>query len=486
MGMRGLLLSVLLLASPPAALAAKPALLAAAGKSDITPDLKKERIYLAGYGAKGRRAEGVADHLFARAIVVSDGKKTVALVSVDSIGFSRQDVLSLRRALGWAGKDKYLFLSATHSHAAPDTLGLWGRLPGISGVNKRYHERMKTAIVELVRGLSGRLRKAELVAARTLEHSGLCTDYRDPVVLDPEMNVLSFRTENGEAIGTLVRWSCHPEVLGSDNMRVSADFPGPMCAKIEDETGGACVFFPGAVGGLMSPAVDAKGVEEDYAAMVEFGEKVADIALKTLKSKPDRFAAGEVSFSSAAVRIPVENSRYLIFLGSLLFGHKLYDPNGEEISKWGARRLTLRHLVTFPMDRERLPRVETEISLVRIGPVKLLGVPGELFPELAIGGYGGEHRYGSPLIRPGNSNPPRLGKAPKPPYLREKLGAEHGLIVGLANDMIGYVVPSYDFEITPSRSMSPRPPGTHYEETNSVGSLVAPILLEAYDKLLGE
>jgi hypothetical protein len=131
------------------------------------------------------------------------------------------------------------------------------------------------------------------------------------------------------------------------------------------------------------------------------------------------------------------------------------------------------------------PWVETEASLVRIGPVKILGIPGELFPELAIGGYQGEHAYGYPLVRPTNKNPPALLRAPKGPYLRERMDAKHGWIVGLANDELGYIIPEYDFKATPTRSMTPKPEGTHYEETNSTGKRVAPILLKAYGELLG-
>ncbi|MFH2201541.1 MAG: hypothetical protein ABIJ96_00350, partial [Elusimicrobiota bacterium] len=145
----------------------------------------------------------------------------------------------------------------------------------------------------------------------------------------------------------------------------------------------------------------------------------------------------------------------------------------------------LRHLLFFPLPEKLRPWVETEVALIRLGPVRILGVPGELFPELALGGYGGEHAYGYPLIRPTNKNPPQLKKAPKPPYLRELLAAEHGLIIGLANDEIGYIIPAYDFQAAPTRSMTPKPEGTHYEETNSIGKSATPILLEAIGSLLG-
>lgn len=480
---RLLLLGVLLLAPGRAA----AALYAAAGKADITPDLEEETIWLAGYGAKGRRARGVRDPLRVRALVLSDGKRRIALVGVDSIGIFRNDVEAVRRMAGFDGPDSYLLLSATHDHSAPDTLGLWGRLPGVSGVDPDYHRRLKETIAGLVRELSGSLTPARLAAARAeLDPNGLCKDLRDPAVLDPELNVLQVRAAEGGVIGTVVRWSCHAEVLGSDNSFVTADYPGPLCGRIEERLGGSCLFLPGVIGGLMAPEVDRSGgLESQFAAKDALGERVAEEAIKALRGA-ERIPVAEVAFASLVVRVPVENSRYLLFLRSLTFGHELYQADGRPLPAWKTYWYPLRHLLFFPLPERLRPWVETEVSLARIGSVKILGMPGELFPELAIGGYDGRHAYGRPLVRPGNKNPPDLGKAPKGPYLRERLKARHGWIVGLANDEIGYIVPEYDFQVAPTRSMTPKPPGTHYEETNSIGRRATGILLKAAGELLRE
>lgn len=479
-----LLLAALLgLASPVSA-----ALFAAAGKADVTPDPAKETVWLAGYGASGRRATGVHDPLYARAVVVSDGKATLALVSIDAIGIYREDVLEMRRALGWEGADKYLFVTATHDHSAPDTLGLWGRFLGVSGVDKARHKRLKGDVVALVKELSGRLREAELTAAKAEpDPAGLCRDSRDPVVIDPELNVLELKAKGGGSLATLVRYSCHSEVLSKDNMLITADFPGALCAKLEAERGGTCAFLPGAVGGLMTPDSDDSGpLEADYKEMERVGHALAAHATKALAAPRHRLKDAKLSFASRVVRVPVENSRYLFFLRSLRFGHTLMAADGRRLSGWETFYLPWRHFFLFPLPERLRPWVETEVSLVKIGPVKLLGIPGELFPELAVGGYDGSRRYGRPLVRPTNPNPPKLEAAPKGPYLRERMKADVGLIVGLSNDMLGYILPAYDFQISHTRTMLPKPPGTHYEETNSIGPRATDIILNAADELLAE
>ena len=478
-----LLLLCLLPALP--SLPAAAALYAAAGKADITPDVAHETVWLAGYGPMGRRARGVHDPIYVRELLVSDGKKTVAIAAVDSIGLFREDVLEMRRELGWLGGDKYLFVSATHDHSGPDTEGLWGRFPGVSGVDPAYRRRLIGAVAKLTRDLTSELKEAELRAGRAeVDPRGLCKDTRDPVVIDPELEAFQLRSKEGPVIGTVVRWSCHAEVLGSDNHQLTADFPGPLCAKIEKEAGGTCVFQNGVIGGLLSPEVEhGGGPERAFAETARVGETVAAKALAALKPAPWR-AAAAVSFDSLVVRVPVENSRYLLFLPNLTFGHAIMDKDGRPLPRWRRYWLPLRHLLLFPLPERLLPWVETELSRVRVGPVDILGIPAELFPELAIGGYDGRYRFGHPVVQPTNPNPPDLAKAPRGPYLREKLGSRHGLLVGLANDELGYIVPDYDFQVARSRVMAPRPPGTHYEETNSIGPSATQILLRGYDELL--
>jgi len=64
-----------------------PGLAAGAAKVDITPPLTVPELGF--YRARHTFFEGVHDPLYARALVVGDGEDRVALVSTDSIGFSR-------------------------------------------------------------------------------------------------------------------------------------------------------------------------------------------------------------------------------------------------------------------------------------------------------------------------------------------------------------------------------------------------------------
>lgn len=471
--MRALLLAALLGALPGRA----AALEAAAGKVDITPDLSKEKVLMAGFGATGRKPRGVHDPLYARLLVLREGDATVAVVSLDLLGFYINDTRDLRALAGYDAPGRSLFVHATHQHSGPDTLGLWGPFPGVSGVHHAYHRRLKGAIAAELKRLEGLLVpvRAEGASGR-LDPRGLCRDSRDPQVIDPHLATLRLKDRKGRHVATVVNWSCHPEVLGRENRLITADFPGPLCARVEEKTGGACLFLNGMIGGLMTPDVTAESFDE----MARVGRAVADAALAL---KPAAGPSRPLTFASERVLVPVENSRYRLFLPALSFGHRLLDAGGNPLPGWKKWFLPLKHaLVRLGEDDQ--PRVESEVSLLDIGPARLLGVPAEVFPELAMGGYDGRFAYGRPVTTPGNPNPPDLAAAPAGPYLRDRVKAPAPMLVGLANDELGYLLPGYDFKANPSLSMSPRVHGHHYEETNSIGPSATRILLDAAARLL--
>lgn len=452
------------------------ALEAAADKVDITPDLQSEKTLLAGYDATGRKPEGVHDPLYARLVLLREGGTTVALVGLDLLGFYHNDVADLRARAGYDAPGRSLFLSSTHTHSGPDTLGLWGSLPGVSGVNTSYQRRIKEKIAEALKRLESQLRPVRVEAGRReLDPRGLCRDMRDPQVIDPDLAVLRLTGRDGKAVATIVNWSCHAEVLQRANHLVTADFPGPLCARVEEKTGGACLYLQGMIGGLLTPDSRAQNFYESY----RIGTSVADAAL-ALRPAPGRRRA--LAARSERVLVPVENARFRLFLPALVFGHELLDARGRPLAFYKKWTLALRHLL-IGLKESNEPWVETEVMVVDVGPARLLGMPAEIFPELAIGGYDGRYSYGRPVIAPGNPNPPDLARAPQGPYLRDLVKAPVPLLVGLANDELGYVVPAYDFKVAASKVLEPHPAG-HYEETNSVGPSATRLLTEAAARLL--
>jgi hypothetical protein len=223
----------------------------------------------------------------------------------------------------------------------------------------------------------------------------------------------------------------------------------------------------GAVGGLLNPLrVTPISVDGDvprqysFAKVKAIGDIVALTALAALEQAQE--VVPNLAFGATALRLPVENTQFqLVFINFDILRRRLYDfDRGRVISE------------------TNFPHLASEVAKVHLGHVRFLAVPGELFPELAIG-FDPAFAFGQPLIRADNPNPPDLSLAPPGPYLKEQLGGEVNVILGLANDELGYLVPPYDYKLHPTAPYDQRPPGDHYEETNSLGPSTVPKLLEA-------
>src|SRR3954447_21717263 len=108
------MLVIVVLVTP--SLAAAGPLTVGFGEADLTPDLSKGPVYLAGFG-QNRKASKVHDPITARAVVLADGDRKIALVSADVVGLFLPSVERVREKLpGFA----YVLVSATHNHEGPD------------------------------------------------------------------------------------------------------------------------------------------------------------------------------------------------------------------------------------------------------------------------------------------------------------------------------------------------------------------------------
>jgi hypothetical protein len=251
--------------------------------------------------------------------------------------------------------------------------------------------------------------------------SGVAKNSRDPDILDEELTCLQFRqAETEEPLATLLIFPCHPEVLWRDNVYVTSDYPGYLRRAVERATGAPCLFFPGALGGMMTPDVPAHSFMEAE----RMGTTLAEAALGAL---------------ARAETVPVE---------TLSHAAKVYDVPLTNILFKLARWLSL-----FPRDViTNNTSVTTEANRVTIGPVQLVTGPGEVLPKLGL-------RIKAQL---------------------HKAGALVAGFIGLANDELGYILPEEDF-VYPGNPFSP---GDHYEETMSVGPEAGPRLMTALEKIM--
>ncbi len=435
---------------------------------DTNGNGKLDAVWIAGFG-NGRPAQGVHDPLWARAIAFENNGVRVVLVTVDSIGLFHDSIVAMRKRLNPSAGIDHLVVSSLHDHEAPDTMGIWSIIPEwpFLRFDKSYLDFVIRSVASAAEEAVSRLQPAEAILAEVpAGPEGFVDDSRDPQVFDNIVRCARFVKQNtDETIGTMLVWGNHPETLGGDNPLLTSDFSHYLREGVEKGVpepkgapglGGMCLYFQGMVGGLMTqlhttvPHRDgAQEFREDsFEKAQALGENVALLALNALRG-PKAWKAQEQQVAVAARSIFVTpQTRYRIVLALGLLHPGWYG----------------------------LGQAKSEVDALRIGDIEILTAPGELYPEIADGGV--EAPVGQDYAIQPIETPP----------LRAQMKGKMNLILGLANDEMGYIIPKsqWDTEKPYAYGETEEP---QYGEENSFGPEVAPVFhaesLKALEQLHG-
>ena len=389
-------------------------------------------VWIAGF-QKQRPAQGVKDDLMAVAVVIEDGDRRIGIVAVDTIGLMRKFVLDVRESVPEAWQIDYLMVHATHNHEGPDTQGLWG--PGLftSGVDPQYMESLKRNILSAVEKAIANLEPANMSIARIpTDPLTPIVDKRKPVVIDEDIRALMFQRADGSVIGTLVNFGIHVELAWDKNLLLTADIAGYLRQGVSDGIyydgellkpglGGTTLWLTGNIGGLMTSGpsdeiydtflrknITKAGHDKARAFGYSLANSVIEAAQRGTFTDSDNTL---LTIRAREVELGITN--FMLALGTLT-GLVDSDP-------------TL-HL-TPPFVRYR-----SEIAFIQLGNATITGIPGELYPEIAVGGI--ENPSGADYLL-----------APQEiPHLRSQLPGDVNLMVNLANDAIGYIIPKSEWD----------------------------------------
>jgi hypothetical protein len=433
------------------------------GEADVTPRLGDKPVYVAGFG-NDRRATGVHDPLLARALVLRHGERKIAVVSVDVVGLFNPLVARVRKRLDGF---HYVLVSSTHNHEGPDTLGLWGPSRFKSGIDPAYLGLVEDQVVQAVRAADG-ARKAVKARIGSVRAPELLHDGREPYVKHDELTVLEFRTaDRDRPAGLVVQWNCHPETLSAKNTLLSADFVGYTVDHLRHKHGGPVLYLTGTVGGLMTSLhVEVRNDKGEllrdgtYEKTERYGRLVGEAAEKALR------AARPVTLTPLEVRqrtifLPLANQLYMVARQLGVFDREAFLWKGDPYEAEPARTFTGKQTAC----------VRSEIALLRLGELEVAAIPGEIYPELVLG------KVQDPAD-PGADFP----DAPAEPAVYAQMRGPHRMLIGLANDELGYIIPKRQWDEKPPYCYGRK--DRQYGEINSLGPETAPLLCAAFRDLV--
>jgi len=120
-------------------------------KVNITPPIG---VPLSGYEARKKISQGIHDELYAKALVLDDGEKKIALVVSDLLYLDKDFTESVRRQIeGSTGiSSKNVMVTVTHTHAGPVgcCLDFMYRLEDESVINSKGDEKLRCSFTQCV------------------------------------------------------------------------------------------------------------------------------------------------------------------------------------------------------------------------------------------------------------------------------------------------------------------------------------------------
>jgi len=368
-------------------------------KAPITP--AEPGQWIAGYGSN-RPAEGAHDDVWVRAIAVSDGENTVVIVAADLLGLFFADAREIARAVEGVPADNVI-VTCTHVHSAPDVIGLWGPNETTSGVDPEYLNMVKRRATRIANAAVTSMKPATLRFASAEAPDKTGYNARERELIDREISLMQAADLDGEPICTLVNYACHPEVLTTESRLITSDFVHYLREEMEAASAGDVLFVNGALGGMVTPEVEANTFEEAERVGRALG-KAALGALEEMEEVDD----AEVTFARATFQLPFANPKLEMAAEIGLIARK---PSEEGT-------------------------VTTTVVAGRIGPAQFATMPGEPLPKVGLA-------------------------------VKELMGAGFRFFFGLSDDELGYLLHAeavdnemYDYEQSMSVNKDGVPPLT--------------------------
>jgi len=344
-----------------------------------------------------RTATGVLDPLLAKTIVLTHGSTTLAIVALDLIGLERAEVEAVRKAVGArtgiAGKN--IFIHATHTHTGAmvprrftsDAESIYpGLFPG--RVDPKWIASLPASITEAVanalaaRRSVGRVTHAtghlDSIAfyrrflmkdgtVRTNPGRGNPDIVRPAGSIDPTVHVLEFGGTNT----MLVSYGLHPDCIGGT--MYSADYPAHLTESIRAGLGPDwnVLYLNAACGNINHIDVGNPAQRSSYEESRRIGQALA-AAVLAARPTAREIRVDSLDARTRTIRSPLRK-----------IAPEATERARRELDLDAARRNFNEFFApgAWVLSRTRDKSHPAELSVLRIGPIGIVGFPAETFVE---------------------------------------------------------------------------------------------------------
>ncbi|WIY81699.1 alkaline ceramidase [Propionimicrobium sp. PCR01-08-3] len=330
---------------------------------------------MAGFAARLGPSTGVHDLVTVRALAFDGG---VALVSVDVCSLHERTCEKIRAVAG-----NHVIVTATHTHSGPcvsfERLGTHAE-----GVHDAIVAAALAAVSEA---------RASAVPCRMLygeaSGGGVAKNRRHPDrVIDPPVQILAFAPEKpiGPAdeaahyLAHLITYPCHPVVLDGLNRQISGDYPAFLRAGVEETfPGSVCIFATGCAGDVNTGHSAAASFTPTGGGMRTFAEAKrigALLARAVAGATMQELPTSAVQVDHGSVALPLQ----MLTEETVRTQRAEWARQLDEASDPGLRMLLELWIAwADAWEPGYQPEWPARISLLTIGEVSIVALPGEPF-----------------------------------------------------------------------------------------------------------
>ena len=327
---------------------------------DITPPLEL-KYTLGGYGERmNKPAEGIHDHIMAKALVLKMGDRKYMIITLDLLGIQsnvKSDLIKRIPGMGWSTEN--MMLLPSHSHGSLEMAALNSRNVLNNPNLGIYQPELLTFVIDKLEKLvkdADRNYQPVKIGTGSSNLEGLNRNRRKDPDVDKELIVTRIDLNSGKPLVVLVNWTAHPTFIGGQDMQLSAEWPGYLQTNLQDLIGQGvtAMYFNGSEGDQSTVLNSDKNA---YEKIQIYGKIIADKAFG-LYHKIMPQDTREFSYTYKLTKLPGHAA------------HPSFMKTGGE--EYGLNENTVKIVMDILGPRE------VGLGAVRIGDLVISGIPGEM------------------------------------------------------------------------------------------------------------
>ena len=349
----------------------------ATSTSYVTP---QQPCFMGGYGVRRQKSEGVLDELKCTAILLEINDETVVMCDVEILMITPEIVTAVKEQLEreFGVYPERVTIATTHTHAGPEIRS--ERLPMFDeetddGFWRYYQDFLKEKIFATIADCFKKERVEVEAWYRTVKIEGLYGNRNGmDKPEDKDVTLIVFKN-NDNVEAAIVNISCHPTVLGAQNLQISSDLLGYISRGVKERLGVYPLMMQGASGD-MSNRNYRQG--HDAQEMARTGEGILAQLFASEELSPLSLSEPMVEEYHWETTYPVDRDALKALQSEIrqqMSAEINYDKHKILLSSDYAIDLKLR--------KEEITAV-FNAAIIRLGDIEICKQPGEMFSRFGM------------------------------------------------------------------------------------------------------